>query len=125
VAEEVAKVLGVAHPRSLDPHQGFFKMGMDSIMTVQLRHCLETSLVCSLPPTLAFEYPTIEALTRYLGQEVLGLDVPDRPAPVATSADQGVQASALLDTLSEQALAALLDDELATIAELTERRNRG
>ena len=69
-------------------------MGMDSIMTVQLRHCLETSLVCSLPPTLAFEYPTIEALTRYLGQEVLGLDVPDRPAHGATSADQGVQASA-------------------------------
>ena len=125
VAEEVAKVLGVAHPRSLDPHQGFFKMGMDSITTVQLRHCLETSLVCSLPPTLAFEYPTIEALTRYLGQEVLGLDVPDRPAPVATSAEEDLQASALLDTLSEQALVALLDDELATIAELTEKRKRG
>jgi acyl carrier protein len=125
VEEEVAKVLGFSRAQSLDRHQGFFKMGMDSIMAVQLRSRLSADLGCSLPPTLAFEYPTIEALAVYLGQEVLGFDVPDRQAHVATAADQGVQASALLDTLSEQALVALLDDELATIAELTERRKRG
>ena len=125
VEEEVAKVLGFSRAQSLDRHQGFFKMGMDSIMAVQLRSRLSADLGCSLPPTLAFEYPTIEALAVYLGQEVFGFDVPDRPVHVATAADQGVQASAVLYTLSEQALVALLDDELATIAELTERRKRG
>ena len=75
VAEEVAEVLGVAHARALDPHQGFFRMGMDSLMSVQLRQRLENSLDgCSLPLTLAFEYPNIEALTKYLAGEVLDLD---------------------------------------------------
>ena len=50
-------------------------MGMDSLMSVQLRQRLENSLDGrSLPLTLAFEYPNIEALTRYLASEVLNLD---------------------------------------------------
>jgi acyl transferase domain-containing protein/trans-aconitate methyltransferase/acyl carrier protein len=121
VEEEVAKVLGFSRAQSLDRHQGFFKMGMDSIMAVQLRSQLSADLGCSLPPTLAFEYPTIEALAVYLGQEVLGLDVPDRLAPVVIETDH----EAPLDMLSEQALVALLDDELATIDKLIDRRKRG
>ncbi len=50
-------------------------MGMDSLMTVQLRQRLENSLDGRpLPQTLAFEYPNIEALTKYLAGEVLDLD---------------------------------------------------
>jgi len=47
---------------------------MDSVMTVQLRNRLETSLGHSLPPTLAFEYPTVNALTDFVADKVIKLE---------------------------------------------------
>ena len=51
--------------------QGLTDMGMDSLMAVEISNRLKRSLGCSLPSTLAFEYPTLEALTDYLAMEVL------------------------------------------------------
>ena len=76
IRELVAGILGFASPDKVDPKQGFFKMGMDSIMTVQLRNRLEASLGFTLPPTLAFEYPTVEFLSKYLGETVEKLSGP-------------------------------------------------
>jgi myxalamid-type polyketide synthase MxaB len=41
---------------------------------MELRNRLQTSLGRSLPSTLAFDYPTLEALVHYLAQEVLALE---------------------------------------------------
>jgi NADP-dependent 3-hydroxy acid dehydrogenase YdfG len=113
VAEEVAKVLGLVRPQSLDPHQGFFRMGMDSLMAVQLRQRLENSLDgYSLPLTLAFEYPNIEALTRYLASEVLELDAAASGANIPANGGDVSQPRDHHDRLSEGELVDLLAKKL-------------
>ena len=61
--DQITTVSGLSQP---SPQLGFAQMGMDSLMTIELRNRLQTSLQISLPATLAFEYPTIEALSAYL-----------------------------------------------------------
>lgn len=76
IRAQVAEILGFRSPENVDPRQGFFRMGMDSLMTMQLRSRLEASLWCSLPPTLAFEYPTIESLAAFIAGTILKLAPP-------------------------------------------------
>jgi malonyl CoA-acyl carrier protein transacylase len=69
---EVGKVLGMVGTTLPEPHQGFFDMGMDSLMAVELKNHLETSLQKTLPATLVIEVPTLNGLVQYLAKEVLG-----------------------------------------------------
>jgi myxalamid-type polyketide synthase MxaC len=75
---EVARVLGLdpAHPPH--PQQGFFQLGMDSLMAVELRARLQVQLGVTLPATVAFDYSTVEALAGYLASEHLALDQPGK-----------------------------------------------
>lgn len=72
--KEVASVLGFEPSQLPNPQQGFFEMGMDSLMAVQLKSRLEASLGFSLPATLAFEHPTIKDLAKYLVKEVMSCE---------------------------------------------------
>jgi acyl transferase domain-containing protein/acyl carrier protein len=74
VAGEVARLIGLDSTEAVDPRQGFFSMGMNSLMTVQLKNRLEMGLGRRLPPTVAFEYPTVEALAAYLTAKELSED---------------------------------------------------
>jgi hypothetical protein len=65
----------------LDARKGFFEFGMDSLTSLQLRRRLEQALGRPLPSTLAFNYPTIEALASYLSWTPVPDAVP-APAPV-------------------------------------------
>jgi acyl transferase domain-containing protein/aryl carrier-like protein/N-acetylglutamate synthase-like GNAT family acetyltransferase len=62
----VTAVLGRDPGDQLDPEQGFFDMGMDSLTATDLRNRLQQAFACSLPPTLTFKYPSIQALTEHL-----------------------------------------------------------
>jgi hypothetical protein len=77
------------------------------VMSVRLRNELERSLGASLPPTLAFEQPSVDALAAWLAREVLGVTPPAAPAAPAP-----VDPTAALTDLSEAELAALLAAEL-------------
>jgi acyl transferase domain-containing protein/NADPH:quinone reductase-like Zn-dependent oxidoreductase/acyl carrier protein len=72
VHERVAYVLGLDASVPLTPTRGLSDLGMDSLMAVELSRQLQTSLGCKLPSTLAFEFPTLAALTQFLAAEVLG-----------------------------------------------------
>jgi acyl transferase domain-containing protein len=88
---ELARVLGFGPGRPLDPERGFFELGMDSLLAVELRNRLQTGLDHALPPTLAFDHPSLQTLARYLGREVLGLGaeaVRETAAPYAASSDE-------------------------------------
>ena len=113
IRDEVAGILGFSSSDGLDPKQGFFKMGMDSMMTVQLRNRLDQNLGCSLPPTVAFEYPTVESLTKFLAESVLELEEPAN-APVASHSPKKhtTAESSGADDLTEEELVGLLARKL-------------
>jgi len=70
VSRQVAEVLGLKSSQQVDLKQGFFDLGMDSLMAVELRNRLQKSLECDLPSTLTFKYPDLAALIDYLTTEV-------------------------------------------------------
>jgi NADP-dependent 3-hydroxy acid dehydrogenase YdfG/acyl carrier protein len=76
VLGEIRGLLGFAADDPLDPTQGFFALGMDSVTSVRLVRRLEASLGRKLPPTLAFEHPTVQKLAA----ELIALTVPEAPA---------------------------------------------
>ena len=56
-------VIGLGPNEVLDPEAGFFKLGMDSLMSVTLQRRLSASLGIALPAALIYEYPTISSVT--------------------------------------------------------------
>ncbi|MGV0851824.1 type I polyketide synthase [Mycolicibacterium phlei] len=67
---------------------GFFDLGMDSLMAVELRRRLEAGVGKDIPVTLVMDHPRIEDVADYLLGEVLELNEPVRaaPQPAATAA---------------------------------------
>jgi acyl carrier protein len=127
VAGEVAQVMGLDSAAAIDRRQGFFKMGMNSLMTVQLRNRLEARLGRRLPPTLAFEYPTVESLARHLAKEVLALDLGEHPSPQAQLHALAPAVARLREQeLSEDQLTSLLVEKLrGTAVEATSGETPG
>ncbi len=118
VRQLTAEILGFEKSRALNTREGFFKMGMDSLMTVQLRTRLEETLNCVLPHTIAFEHPTITQMAEYLAKNVL--DTSDQPTASKAESDASVSETDLeLETMSEDDLLSLLDDELSKVDDLT------
>jgi myxalamid-type polyketide synthase MxaE and MxaD len=127
VQNEVARVLGFDRSKQPDLREGLFQMGMDSLIAVELKSRLETSVQRPLQPTLTFDYPTIEALTTFLAREVLALDEVEPQPPSADGELQGsrpevepdeAEEYAELEELSREDVKALLDQELAAIDQL-------
>jgi acyl transferase domain-containing protein/acyl carrier protein len=118
VREQVAEVLGLESPETLDIQQGFFRLGMDSITTVRLRNRLERSLTCTLPATVAFEYPSIDTLTTYLANNILNLNATN-DEPTMEKSGKSIKSVPAIP-LSENELLSQLDDELAAFKKLTD-----
>ncbi len=55
---------------------GFFDVGMDSLMAVELRRRLEHSVGKELPSTLAMDYPRLVDVADYLLRDVLSIGAP-------------------------------------------------
>ncbi|WP_338865510.1 type I polyketide synthase [Myxococcus stipitatus] len=105
VRREAARVLG-AEPSTLEPRQGFFQMGMNSLMSVELKNQLERNLRHKLPSTLAFEHPSVAELTDYLSREVPSLaalmaSLPEASAGALPVADSLLKDDSILELLSE------------------------
>ncbi|RKZ75434.1 MAG: short-chain dehydrogenase, partial [Candidatus Parabeggiatoa sp. nov. 1] len=109
--DKVAKLLRLPPSQSPSTDQGFFDMGMDSLMAVELKNQLNASLDVTLPTTLIIEYPTIDALTAYLLDEVLSLN--------KTKKSDGRQKDSIelsnVQQLSDDESAAFIDKELADL----------
>jgi acyl carrier protein len=80
VRREVASVLGLAGPNAVDPDKELHKLGLDSLMAVELRNRLATHAGSALPSTLAFDYPTPSAIAKLLVQR-MNLPRTDREVP--------------------------------------------
>ena len=51
---------------SLDPSTGFIQLGMNSLTSVLLQRSLSQTFGETLPSSLVFDYPTVEAVADYL-----------------------------------------------------------
>ncbi|MFC7220674.1 beta-ketoacyl synthase N-terminal-like domain-containing protein [Streptomyces polyrhachis] len=69
VCTQVAGVLGLPED-DLRADQGFFELGMDSVMSLTLRLRLARELETELSSTVAFEHPTALALTAHLLEQL-------------------------------------------------------
>ena len=66
-------ILGLSPTQELSDTQGFFEMGMDSLMAVELRNRIQMAIGSeyALSNTLMFEQNNIQALAEYLSTQVL------------------------------------------------------
>jgi acyl transferase domain-containing protein/SAM-dependent methyltransferase len=97
--DAVLAVSGQEGGRRPDPTEGFFQLGLDSLMALQLQKRLEAALGRPLPATLTFEQPSIHAMARYLVVDLLGLG----PEPAAAG-PAAVNEPAQSEAETEQAL---------------------
>ncbi|MEM9444830.1 MAG: AMP-binding protein [Verrucomicrobiota bacterium] len=69
VCDQFARVLGLSGSQ-LDHRKGFFEMGLTSVTGMELKARLERSLKMELPATLIIDYPNLETLLLYLGNQL-------------------------------------------------------
>jgi acyl transferase domain-containing protein len=110
---EIAKVLRSSAAR-ISHNQPFKTMGLDSLMTLELRNRLQRTTGIKLSATMFYNYPTVVALApRLLEKMSFELEEPKTAIEVPVSAG-----NANLDSLSTDELEDLLAKELACADEL-------
>jgi acyl carrier protein len=98
--EAIARVLGYPPGRALDPRAGFFELGVDSVMALEVRGALEAAFGVELAATVVLDLPNLEALTAHLVDEIFPPVAEPNPAvirrgPAPASADDSEIAARL------------------------------
>jgi len=104
VRDAMVAVLGLGPDIQLDPLQAFSDLGFDSLTSIELRNRLQTGMGRPLPATLAFDYPTLAALTDYFCKDFAGREDAEDDAGI--------------ELLSPAEAEKLLAEELAKAGEL-------
>ncbi|WP_434391510.1 SDR family NAD(P)-dependent oxidoreductase [Melittangium boletus] len=129
ITHETRQLLGRAAHVRIDPTQSLFELGLDSLSAVQFRTALQDAFGRTLPASLAFEHPTLDALADALLARVEAESVAaEAPAASAAShgplapADEGVETA--LEGLREGRLSlpSLPPSTLASLAETIRAR---
>ena len=124
VRTEVAKVLGHSSADDIEPERAFSELGFDSLTAIEFRNRLIAASGVQLPATLAFDYPSSEALSKYLLEQVsheVDGHVPrasgeiDVREAIASIPLERLREANLLDTL--MALAGLAEDSSRALEE--------
>lgn len=108
VREQAIKVLGLKPSFKLDLNQGLASLGMDSLMTIELKNRLQAGIGKALPSTIVFDHPTVAALAEYLEKNVLTFADRDLPA-----VDEHIGNGNDLQNLSDDEAEAILMKELS------------
>ncbi len=77
VESSLRKVLGLDVAAPVDPDAGFFDLGLDSVMAVELVEALRGRFAAQLPATAAFDHPNVADLSEWI---LVELGVGDAPA---------------------------------------------
>lgn len=95
----IKRVLKAQEEDKIDIKKGFFEMGMDSLMAVELVNTIQQALGdrCQVEPTAAFDYPSISKLTDYV-LKLLGYDLKEKEIDVV---DEQISKLSLEDLLKE------------------------
>ena len=127
--QALAVVLQFPSGQLPDRTRGFFDMGMDSISSVDFRLSLENLVSKTLPPSIVFDYPTIDTLTTHLLTKIFAREDPQMVEPSSISDDRPVvkttkqtKSSSATTTnfeeLSDEELVMLIDQELNALNQM-------
>lgn len=107
---DVAKILRIAEER-LNPKVSLIRLGLDSLMAVELKNRIESEFGVRLPTAKLLQGPSMMELAEWLRAEIRASDMPD-----TSSASEAVAPSAMtvdVDQLSDAEVASMLDEILA------------
>ena len=93
-------------PTEIEADKTFVRYGMDSMHAMMLVGDLEQLLARRLPPTLAWDYPTLKALGDHLGWETGPVNLERTDSEILVR----------LDDLSEDEIDRLLEEKLGKSA---------
>jgi acyl carrier protein len=116
LAASARRVLGLANHVAIDAASPLKNLGLDSLMAIELRNELARLGGVSLPATLVFDLPTLDALADRLAV-VWSL----APSPAGRPATRSVSEPDELDELSEEDAEALLAVELDALAAVSSK----
>ncbi len=101
--QAAAKTLGLKPFQTIDLHQPLQEIGLDSLLSLQLRNSIASGLTIELPATIHYNYPTIDLLADYLLEELFsGITPAVAPRQVVVDTDD----------LTEDELALLLEEQI-------------
>jgi NADPH:quinone reductase-like Zn-dependent oxidoreductase/acyl carrier protein len=143
IRRQVALVLGNDPSNLPDPYRPLHELGFDSLAAVELCNALGRSLGKHLPPTMLFDYSTLDALSTHLIADVLrfgpgeegdasesaarhwrdaSATVPpgeeaaaDKPPLAAEEGDFRAEALAQVEGLSDENMESLIAEEIAKL----------
>ena len=115
----VADVLRLDADQTVEREVGFFDMGVDSLMAVQIKDRIQQLVGRELTPSLCFDYPTIVALIEHLLRQLFPESETDESdlrilTDVRPVSQPPVDECRVEDMLDEQ-IAALIDEEMKAL----------
>jgi NADPH:quinone reductase-like Zn-dependent oxidoreductase/acyl carrier protein len=110
VATMALRVLGLDAATPVDGGRPLQELGLDSLMAVELRNTLGASLQRTLPATLLFRHPTIDALVEHV------LEICGHTEEAHAQAPAGCEDVVAIESLSDDEVKRLLAEELAALS---------
>lgn len=119
VRQEVSQVLRLA-PSRIPLDKPLRTLGLDSLMSIELRNRLENSLHIPLSATLIWNYPTVRLLTSFLAEKIgVVFETEDHHTEGrADAVEEGHSPGSEIENLSKAELDALLKEESDAIEDL-------
>ncbi|MEB3341936.1 SDR family NAD(P)-dependent oxidoreductase [Okeania sp.] len=111
----VAKVLRRGKNDLPDPEEGFFNLGMDSLMALDFGQMIQVDLGMTLSSTSTFEYPNIQALAEYLEEIIPKIDETETESGKADAVVDSENLITEISQLSEDQMDAAIDEALTQL----------
>jgi acyl transferase domain-containing protein len=110
----LARLLAFNPPDVPELHQGFFDMGMESVIAEQFRVSLEETFLPDIPDTAAFDYPNISELSEYIVKRIPFSEIEKQHSPSTEKQGEAV----LLDDIDKSAEDGLQELHLVNLEEV-------
>lgn len=71
----------------MDPQQPFAEAGLDSIGSVEIRNAASALVGRELPVTVAFDYPSVASIAKFIVSQMQPPGIADAPQQLASTSD--------------------------------------